>query len=505
MTKQGPTVLVIMDGWGHREDIHNNSIATSHTPTFDMLMEQYPHDLLDASDTFIGLPKGQMGNSEIGHMTIGSGKILDVDLVRINKAIEQGDFYTNQAFTQLFDHVKAHNSMLHIMGLVSPGGVHSHRDHLYAFLQAAKKADLPQVAIHAFTDGRDVAPTSAAEYLQELQDVIEDVGIGFVATIQGRFYAMDRDKNWDRIHKVEEAMLYGKGRQYHAEKPAEVIKKLYQEDLVDELMEPIVFLDDNGTGYQIQDNDGVFFFNFRADRARQISQKIASLQSEKNVMFVTMTQYSKEIESTVAFPPHELDTTLAAEIARAGKTQAHVAETEKYAHVTYFFNGGNELLHEGERHILLDSRKDIETHDQAPEMRAADITKEVLEEIDKGTDFIVVNYANADMVGHTANVEAIKIAVETVDNQLKALHEKLQAVNGVMIITADHGNAEKNYDEVTHQKHTAHTTNPVPCIITKQGLTVREHGTLADIAPTVLELMGLPECPSMDGTTLLSS
>lgn len=517
MANKHPTVLIILDGWGHRESKEHNAIAEAKTPFFDELINKYPHTFLNASEAHVGLPQGQIGNSEIGHMTMGSGRVIDVDLVRINKAAENNEFISNPAFTELFDHVNKYQSTLHIYGLVSPGGIHSHRDHLYAFLTAAKAAGVKTVAIHAFTDGRDVPPKSAEKYLQELERIIEQLGIGFIATISGRFYAMDRDKNWDRLKKVEDAIFHAKGKTVTKQKPSEILNAAYKQGVIDELLEPVVFLDDKGRGYPLQKNDGVFFSNFRSDRARQLSQKILEQKKVHNLCFVTLTEYDKSYQALVAFPPERTDTTLAAEIAKAGLKQAHIAETEKYAHVTYFFNGGREEPHQNEAHYLIESRKDVATHDQAPEMRAREIADKAIERIKAGDDFLVMNFANADMVGHTANKPAIITAVETVDRELKRVIGEVLKHQGVAIVTADHGNAEVNVDESTGEKHTAHTLNLVPFILISstslplplgegrgEGNNLRSTGTLADIAPTILSLMNLPKPESMTGKNLIS-
>ncbi len=505
MKRPTPTILIVLDGWGVRQESEHNAIAQARTPFYDHLWSTFPHAVLDASEEKVGLPIGQMGNSEIGHMTIGAGKIIATDLVRIAHAIADKTWDQNPAFQTLFDHVKKHNSTLHVQGLLSPGGVHSHMDHLEAFLRTAKEAGIAQVVIHAFTDGRDTPPQSAAQYLKRLEDIIEDVGIGFIATAAGRFYAMDRDNNWDRLAKVEKALFECEGKVCHLKKPSEMFSELYQEGALDEHVEPIVFLDANGKAYPIKANDGVFFFNFRSDRARMLSRKMLERSKTDNLCFVTMTQYDQAFECLVAFPPMGIDTTLAAEVSNAGLTQAHVAETEKYAHATYFLNGGRQEPHEGEKHILVESRKDVTTHDLAPLMRAEGIATEVVQEIEAGTAFIFINFANADMVGHTANQPAIIEAVEEVDRQLKRVVEAASAAGGVVFITADHGNAEMMIDPTTGEKHTAHTLNLVPAIITSASVTMKEAGTLADIAPTILTLMQLPIPAAMTGQNLIIS
>lgn len=500
-THHKQVALIVLDGWGYREDATHNAIALAKTPYFNSIWSEFPHALLQASGLFVGLPDGQMGNSEIGHTTIGAGKIIDTDLVRIDKAIVSGDFEKNPAFLALFDHVKKHGSTLHVQGLLSDGGVHSHYDHLFAFLKVAKKHGIKRVAVHTFTDGRDTAPQSAAKYLKDLETVLEEVGIGFIATVAGRFYAMDRDNNWDRLSKVEQALFECKGNICEL-KPSSHIEELYKQGKLDEHLEPIVCLDTDGKGCAIQDNDGVFFFNFRADRARMLSTKMLEKQDKNNVCFVTLTEYSAEFKCLVAFPAITIETTLAKEVSDAGLTQAHIAETEKFPHATYFLNGGREKPHENEKHILLKSRKDVPTHDLAPKMRAEGIADKAIEEIQSGTNFIFINFANPDMVGHTANVPAIVEAVEEVDAQLKRVLIALHAKNGVAFVTADHGNAEVNVDLVTGEKHTAHTINPVPAILTSHDYPLKD-GTLADIAPTILKILDVKQPSLMTGKSLV--
>ena len=501
--KKRPLVLIILDGWGVNDFREHNAIALAQTPFYEHLWRDYPHAVLDASEEHVGLPSGQMGNSEIGHMTIGAGRVIDTDLVRISKSIQDKTWHENPAFVQLFDHVKRHKSRLHVMGLVSPGGVHSHRDHLYAFLEAAQAAVISDVIIHAFTDGRDAPPKSAALYLKELEAVVEKLEVGFIATTAGRFYAMDRDHNWDRLQKVEEALFECKGKMCTLPQASAIYDELYKEGVIDEHAEPLIFVDQHGKNYPVEKNDGIFFFNYRADRARMLSQRVLERSKSQNICFVTMTQYDESFECLVAFPPHKLDTTLAAEISKAGLTQAHIAETEKYAHVTYFFNGGREEPYPGEVHVLVESRKDVLTHDLAPQMRAESIADKAIEQLQAGTDVLVMNFANADMVGHTANEPAIIQAVEEVDRQLSRVIEATLRHNGVALITADHGNAEVIIDPETKERHTAHTLNKVPAIITDRSLVMQSQGVLADIAPTVLNLLSLPQPSSMTGKSLI--
>lgn len=549
--KNKQAVLIVLDGWGYREDAKDNAVAAAKTPIFDKIWNEYPHTLLEASGLAVGLPEGQMGNSEIGHTTIGAGKAIDTDLVRIKKAIVSGEYDTNPAFTALFQHVLENNSTLHVQGLIGEGGVHSHSDHLFAFIKAAKKAGIKKVALHVFTDGRDTPPQSAATYLADLEKLLEQINdethMSFVATVSGRFFAMDRDNNWDRLSKVEQALFESKGHICEI-KPSEFLKQLYTDGKVDEHLEPMVCsvpgaTDANGKnwGCNIVDNDAVFFFNFRADRARMLSMKMLQKirgehnQPLNNVRFATLTsygsEYSAEAGCLIAFPPALIETTLAKELAGAGFTQAHIAETEKFPHATYFLNGGVEKPYEGEKHILLASRKDVQTHDQAPEMRAEAIADKAIEEIHAGMNFIFINFANPDMVGHTANVPAIITAVETVDTQLGRVLEALDARNkivekgadgaeaqiykAVAFVTADHGNAEVNVDQTTGDKHTAHTINPVPAIFTDKDAVLRPaslsdeahqkgiYGTLADITPTMLAYFDIEKPDTMTGRSLI--
>lgn len=497
--------LIVLDGWGYREDPKDNAVAAAKTPHFNSYWDTYPHALLEASGHAVGLPEGQMGNSEVGHMTIGAGKALDQDLVRIKKAIDTGEYESNPAFQALFQHVKDNNSVLHALGLMSDGGVHSHQEHLFAFLRAAHKAGIKKVAIHVFTDGRDTAPQSASESMKKLETVLDEVGNAFIASISGRFYAMDRDNNWDRLKKTEDALFECKGNVCTI-KPSAYLEDLYKQNLgnksLDEHIEPIVCTDLQGENCAIKDNDAVFFFNFRSDRARMLSEKLIEKESTHNICFATLTEYSTEFKCLVAFPPIKIDTTLAKEISEAGLTQTHIAETEKFPHATYFLNGGYEGEYPGEKHVMLESRKDVQTHDLAPKMRAEGIADKAIEEIKNGTNFIFINFANPDMVGHTANVPAIIEAVEEVDLQLGRVVDAMNEVGGVVFFTADHGNAEVNIDPITGEKHTSHTINPVPAVLTDAELKIH-NGTLADIAPTVLTILGLTPPASMTGKSLV--
>jgi len=384
-------VLVVLDGWGHREGREHNAIAEARTPFFDELWREYPHSLLEASGLAVGLPEGQMGNSEVGHTTIGAGMTVFTDLVRISQSAETGEFENNQTFQKLFTHVKNNKSTLHLLGLLGPGGVHAHTDHLLALIETAKKAGVKKVALHLFTDGRDTPPQSAGQYLKDLEVKLAEIGLGFISTISGRYFGMDRDNNWDRLQKAEQAIFRGEANLVTADKPSQVAEKFYQQNKTDEHFEPVVFLDQEGKKELISEKDAVFFFNFRADRARMLAEKIIKYTMVHFGLFGTMTKYDQNFDCLVAFLPVSIETTLANEIAKAGLTQAHVAETEKFAHATYFLNGGKQDPHDQEEHILIPSRKDVATHDLAPEMKAEEIADKTIVEIKKAqTLFLLI-------------------------------------------------------------------------------------------------------------------
>lgn len=500
------TVLIILDGWGYREDSKDNAILASKTPVFDALWKKYPHTTLKASGNAVGLPEGQMGNSEVGHTTIGAGKPADTDLVRIDKSIENGEWKKNVAFNALFDHIMKNDSTLHVQGMVSDGGVHSHQNHMSAFLKLAAEKGVKKVAVHIFTDGRDTPPQSASKYIKELESLIDDLNRNsktkfVIATISGRYYAMDRDSNWDRLAKVEKAIFDCTGNVCEI-KPSAYLDEQYKLGKNDELLEPTVCTNIDGIGCSVEKNDGVFFFNFRADRARMLTQKLIEKQNTQNIYVVTLTEYNTDFTCHVAFPPMNIERTLGGEISRAGYRQSHIAETEKFAHATYFFNGGEEKPYPGEVDIMLPTRKDVKTHDEAPEMQAKGIADKAIEEIKKGVEFIFINFANPDIVGHTANVPAIIKAVETVDTQLGRIINELESSGGVAFVTADHGNAELNIDPETGNKHTSHTTYPVPAIITSMDYKIKSGG-LSDIAPTILKIMGIEKPLQMSGESLI--
>jgi 2,3-bisphosphoglycerate-independent phosphoglycerate mutase len=501
MTGDHPVVLVIIDGWGYREEKTHNALTPENAPYFFSLWNTYPHALLDASGEAVGLPKGQIGTSELGHMIIGSGRVDDTALVQITKAFENGELARNARFIEMCNQVKKNASTLHVLGLASPGGVHSHQAHLFEFLKAAKRAGVEKISVHAFTDGRDMPPKSAHRFLKEIEDFLAELGTGSLASVSGRFYAMDRDTNWQRTQRVVD-MLF-KGDAPVRESPAsKQLKKMYSKGVVDEHAEPfIVGIEVHGKPL-IRDNDAVFFFNFRPDRMRQITRASVEQKLATNLYVLTMTEYDASLPCHVLFPPPPRSSTLSDVISGAGLAQAHIAETEKYAHVTYFFNGKRETPNPGEEFVLITSRRDVPTHDLAPEMRASEITDAGLLEAEKGKDFILINYANADLVGHTAHPDAIIAAVRCIDRELKRLVEGVAQAGGVVLITSDHGNVEVNVDAESGEKHTAHTLNPVPAVLTDANVLFRSSGTLADVAPTVLELLGLAQPQDMTGRSL---
>jgi 2,3-bisphosphoglycerate-independent phosphoglycerate mutase len=524
------TALIILDGWGHSTTLENNAVAQARTPFFDSLMQNYPHTFLQASGEFVGLPEGQVGNSEIGHMTIGAGKIIDTDLVRIHKSAREGDFQNNEVFQKLFAQIKENNSRIHLVGLLSAGGVHSHEDHVFAFLDMAKvifekeiaeqKNDngsenliqnilFPKIIIHAITDGRDTDPQASIESFEKLVRKISETqingqNIAEIATVSGRYYPMDRDNNWDRLEKFTD-LLFGrvKSEKNTAGKTdldfiLKKIKTEHESGKTDEHITPFAVND-----FPLQNNDAVLIFNFRSDRGRMLTSKLIDKKTEMNLLLATMTEYSKDFQVEVAFPVIKIETTLAAEIAKNNLTQAHIAETEKFPHATYFLNGGKEAPHEGEEHVLLESRKDVKTHNEAPEMRAEAISDEAVKRINDGVNFIFINFANPDMVGHTADVPAIITAVETVDRELKKVVDAMLVRGGSLVITADHGNAELNIDPITGSIHTAHTLNVVPCIMTDKNVKLAESGSLQDLAPTILDILNVDKPIQMTGKSLI--
>lgn len=502
-----PTVLMILDGYGLNDKTEGNAIAQAKTPVMDGILAKYPHVKGEASGMAVGLPDGQMGNSEVGHTNMGAGRIVYQMLVKISKSIEDGDFFENKALVQAVENCKKHQSSLHLMGLLSPGGVHSHMEHLYGLLELAKRNGLDKVYVHAYLDGRDVPPSSAAEYMEEAVAKMKEIGVGQVATISGRFYAMDRDNAWDREEKAYAALVYGEG--VEASDPVQAIRDSYANDVTDEFMLPTVVNKDG----MIKENDSVIFFNFRPDRARQLTRAFVDPDftgfERRNgyfpLTFVCMAQYDAEMPNVlVAFPPEELIMTFGEFLSKNNKTQLRLAETQKYAHVTFFFNGGEEKQFEGEDRILVDSPK-VATFDMKPEMSAYEVCDNLVTAIKSGKyDVIIINFANPDMVGHTGIMEAAIQAIEAVDECVgKALNAILET-DGQMFICADHGNAEKLID-ADGEPFTAHTTNPVPFILVnyKEGYKLREGGCLADIVPTLIEMMDMQQPAEMTGKSLL--
>lgn len=495
-------VLIIFDGWGIAPPSPENAIEKAHKPFFDKLWKEYPHSKFDASGEAVGLPPGNIGSSEIGHMTIGAGTVIDTDQIKLNKLAENDQIDQSPAIKEAFLHTKKNDSVLHLCGQLSNGGVHSHQDHLFALLRAAKKAGIKRVAIHIFTDGRDTAPTSGAKFVEGLEKEIEKIGVGFIATISGRYYAMDRDNRWDRLQLVEEAMFSCIGKKCDLS-PTQTLEDLYKSNETDEFIKPLIFEDSKGNTYPVSENDSIIFFNFRPDRARMLSSKLSEKAKNENICFVTLTEYDPKIECLVAYPPTKIETTLSEEISKAGLTQAHIAETEKYAHVTYFFNGGREEKYPKETDILIPSNKDVATYDLAPEMKALEIANAAVSEIEKGTNFIVLNFANPDMVGHTGNFDATVKAIEETDKALQIVVEKAIEKGSICFITSDHGNAEMEIDPQSGEKFTAHTLNQVPAIITDKNIKLATGGGLSDIAPTILSLLKIEKPQKMTGKNLI--
>ena len=502
-----PVALLIMDGFGENTSDYGNAIEAAKTPNLDRLFATCPHTLIGASGLDVGLPDGQMGNSEVGHTNIGAGRVVYQMLVKITKDIGDGEFFTKPALVHSMENARDNGTALHLMGLLSPGGVHSHQEHLYGLLQMAKKYGLEKVYVHAFLDGRDVPPSSAAEYMRELVEKMKEVGVGSVATVSGRYYAMDRDNAWDRVEKAYDAMVMGEGVQ--ADCPVAAIEDSYKNGVTDEFMLPTV-VDKNG---MIGENDSVIFFNFRPDRARQITRAyvdpdFTGFVRKKgffHVHFVCMAQYDATMPGVeVAYPPEALTMTYGEYIASKGMTQLRIAETQKYAHVTFFFNGGEEKTFPGEDRILVPS-PDVPTFDLKPEMSAYEVTDKVVEAIESDKyDTIILNWANCDMVGHTGIFDAAVKAVEAVDTCVGRTVDAILAKGGAVLITADHGNAEKMC-EPDGSPFTAHTTNPVPLIVVgcDDCTGLKEGGRLADLAPTMLDILGLEQPKEMTGQSLI--
>ena len=504
------TMLIILDGFGKNPNKEGNAIAAANKPNIDELMMNYPVAQLYASGAAVGLPDGQMGNSEVGHTNIGAGRIVYQELTRITKSIEDGDFFSIPELVDCIENCKKNGKKLHILGLLSDGGVHSHERHLYGILELAKRRDLENVYVHCFMDGRDTLPASGEGYIQKLEDKMNEKGVGKIASISGRFYSMDRDKRWQRIQKAYDALVYGKGE--IANSAIQAIESSYQKEIFDEFVEPTVIYNGDKPVATIEDGDSVIFFNFRPDRAREITRALVDpsfneFETKKvNLNFVCMTQYDETMPNVkIAFKPQTLKNTFGEYISKLGLKQLRIAETEKYAHVTFFFNGGEEKQYEGEDRILVPSPK-VETYDMKPEMSAYEVTDKVIEAIKSDKyDAIILNYANTDMVGHTGSLEAAIKAVEAIDECVGKVVDLVESKDGNMLITADHGNAEQMIDYSTGEPHTAHTTNPVPLILvtSNKDLKLKTGGKLADLAPTMLDLMNLDKPQEMTGESLL--
>ena len=504
------TMLMILDGFGENPNNEGNAVNLAKKPNIDKLRKICPVSHIDASGAAVGLPDGQMGNSEVGHTNIGAGRIVYQKLTKITKSIEDGDFFSIPEFTEAIENVKKNNSKLHIMGLLSDGGVHSHQRHLYGLLELAKRKGLDNnVFIHAFMDGRDTLPASGEGYIQELQEKMKEKGVGKIATLSGRYYAMDRDKRWDRVEKAYNALVKGEG--VLAKDPIQAIEESYQQEIFDEFVVPTVITDANDQPLaKIENGDSVIFFNFRPDRARQLTRAIVDdkfdgFKTDKlDIDFVCMTEYDDTMPNVkIAFKPEELTNTFGEVVSKLGKKQLRIAETEKYAHVTFFFNGGREEPYPGEDRILVNSPK-VATYDLQPEMSAYEVTEKVVEAINSEKyDTIILNFANTDMVGHTGNIDAAIKAVEAVDKCVGEIVEAVQKQNGVLLITADHGNAEQMIDYQTGEPLTSHTTNLVPLILVGMENVELKDGRLCDLTPTMLDIMEEQKPKEMTGESLL--
>jgi 2,3-bisphosphoglycerate-independent phosphoglycerate mutase len=530
MTRPKPLVLIILDGWGYSPKTEANAIALARKPIYDRLLREYPNTLIHTSGPFVGLPEGQMGNSEVGHLNIGAGRIVHMDITRIDLMIQNGDFFSDPTLVAAMKHARTGGRRLHLFGLLSDGGVHSQQAHLYALLKMAKQQGVDRVFVHAFMDGRDTLPTNGAGYLEQLQQKMREYNSGKIASVNGRYYAMDRDRRWERIAKAYNAMVFGDGEGGKYVDPVQGMKDSYNQDVTDEFVIPFVCVDNKGEPLAtIRDEDSCICFNFRADRVRQITRALArnsGLSAQegrdlpgaedldktiprdrvpKNLHYVCMTRYDKNFTLPVVIPPESMANILANVMGETNLRNLRVAETEKYAHVTYFFNGGVEQPFPGEDRILVPSPK-VATYDLKPEMSAAGIAQTVVKAVEEGTfDVMIVNFANADMVGHSGKIEPTVKAVETVDACLGEIEKAVRARGGAMLITADHGNAEQMIDPATGGPHTAHTTNPVPFIVVSENATqfaLKPNGSLRDISPTILGMLNLAEPKEMTGHDL---
>lgn len=515
-----PVVLIVMDGYGCNSRIEGNAVAAANRPVLSHLWDTCPHTELAASGLAVGLPEGQMGNSEVGHLNLGAGKVVYQIFTRISQAIEDGSFDQNEVLRAAMQHVKDRESSLHIIGLIGVGGVHAHPSHLFATMEVAKREGVRDVFIHAITDGRDTLPTDGIEAVRAIQREAERLGVGQIATVSGRYYAMDRDRRWDRTEKAYAAMVWGQGPA--ADSAEAAVRNSYQEGVTDEFIVPTVITRPDGNPVAtVGPHDATVFFNFRTDRPRQLVRAFVMPDFDEfdrgpaldDLYFVTMTEYEKDLLVHVAFRNEDVDMPIGRILAERGLTQLHAAETEKYAHVTFFFNGGREHPFAGEDRILVPSPREVGTYDKKPEMSAPGITRETLAAIETGKyDFILINFANADMVGHTGVIPAAVKAVEVVDHSVGQVVDAVTRRGGVTLVTADHGNAEQMIDYATGGPYTAHTvTNPVPFILVPgdhpelERVRLRSGGKLADVAPTVLQLLGVPPPPGMEGKSLIAN
>src|SRR5579862_3428303 len=530
MSRPKPLILIILDGWGYRPETKANAIALARKPTYDRLLREYPNTLIHTSGPFVGLPEGQMGNSEVGHLNIGAGRIVHMDITRIDLMIQNGEFFSHPVLVEAMKHARTGGSKLHLFGLLSDGGVHSRQEHLYALLKMAKQQGVDRVFVHAFMDGRDTLPTNGAGYLEKLQQKMREYNSGTIATVSGRYFAMDRDRRWDRIAKAYNAMVFADAEGGKVADPVQGMKDSYNKGVTDEFVMPFVCTDTRGQALAtVRDEDACICFNFRADRVRQITRALTRNsglnpqggrdlpgaedldntiprdRAPKNLHYVCMTQYDKNFSLPVVIPPESMANILANVMAGLKMRNLRVAETEKYAHVTYFFNGGIEQPFPGEDRVLVPSPK-VATYDLKPEMSAAGIADAVVKATEDGTfDVIIVNFANADMVGHSGKIEPTVKAVETVDACLGQIEKAVRGKGGALLITADHGNAEMMIDPATGGPHTAHTTNPVPFIVVADNgkkFSLKPGGSLRDISPTVLGMLGIPQPKEMTGSDL---
>ncbi|MGP4073205.1 2,3-bisphosphoglycerate-independent phosphoglycerate mutase [Piscibacillus sp. B03] len=502
--------LIILDGYALRDEEYGNAVKQANTPNFDRYWNNYPHSTLRAYGEAVGLPEGQMGNSEVGHLNIGAGRIVYQNLTRINLSIKEREFHQNEAFVKASSHAKNNDGALHIFGLLSDGGVHSHIKHLFALLEMAKEQEVEDVYVHAFLDGRDVGPKTAVTYLEELQAKMDELGVGRLATVSGRYYAMDRDNRWERVEKAFRAIRLGEGPT--SQNAVQSVEDSYNIDVVDEFVDPFVMTDESGSPVgKVQDGDAIIFANFRPDRALQLTDVFANNRLDvfeetyeplNNLEMVTMTQYSEDLNVHVAYPPNMPKNTIGEVVANEGLKQLRIAETEKYPHVTYFMSGGLDQEFEGEKRILIDSPK-VATYDLKPEMSAYEVTGALLGTLEEDPpNLIILNFANPDMVGHSGKVEPTVKAVEAVDECLGKVVDQIVELGGHAVITADHGNADQVLNE-DGSPMTAHTTNPVPVIVTKSGLELRDDGILGDLSPTVLDLLDIKQPTEMTGQSLI--